>query len=257
MNALTPCCIQVLTAYCASPGLKDAATSFQRCIVFLKTFYLYFNYPSDWLTMPTTLPAKNRKQHAGMPPASAPTTAFVDSTAQGGKKKKKKKGKGRAGVTISQSMTMHDAMCDADDDDDDLPSLEPSSNIFSHSRTGLSPDLESVHLSTTASLASLSAAVRQSNGHNQSGPDVEPAKLLAELYRKIGFDAADAVTDEVRGVRESFDTPPSVLAFMQSALAGMNGHGFGSDEAKQRALYAIAQQLLVRNDEAGTGMGTG
>ncbi|KAI5121483.1 hypothetical protein M0805_003938 [Coniferiporia weirii] len=212
--------------------------------------------------MPVTASAKNGKQqHGGLTPANVPAAALVDTPTHGGKKKRKKKTKGRTGGAMPESTNMHDVMSDADDD---LPTLEPCRNTtaFPHTRTGLSPDLESVHLSTTASLASLSAAVRQSNGHsngqNLGALDAAPAELLAELYRKVGFGAAGAVADEVREVRESLDALPSGMrAFVQSALAGMNGLDLGSDEAKQRTLYAIAQQLLEGSVGVGVGVGVG
>ncbi|KAH8114975.1 hypothetical protein DFH11DRAFT_1590736 [Phellopilus nigrolimitatus] len=141
-----------------------------------------------------------------------------------------------------------------DDEEDDLPALEPCSvpAAFPRMRTGLSPDLESVHLSTTASLSSLSASAKQ--GHMNMSPAAQN-ELLADLYRKVGFDAAGAVADEVRSNLDAL--PGGMRTFVQSALAGMAGLGLGADEMKQRTLYAIAQQVLQGGMGVGVGVGGG
>ena len=99
---------------------------------------------------PKPLPSRLSQATAPPAPATAPTTparSVPPSPAQAanGKKKKKKKGKGK-GVALGPQY-------DGDDEEDeDLPELEPvtmNGRPRSGSHTGLSPELESVHLSTT------------------------------------------------------------------------------------------------------------
>lgn len=211
-------------------------------------------------TAPTSKNGKSQptpKATAASAQTVAPVANHVNGVPSGGKKKKKKKVKGKAANHAPYNTTVHDVM---DEDDDDLPELEPCTapNSFAHTRTGLSPDLESVHLSTTASLASLSATARQKDEHVFTSVNNMAAashtEMLADLYRRVGFDAANAVEDEMR---KSLDALPGMRSIVQSALAGMTGLGLGNDEEKQRTLYAIAQKMLQGSVEVGVGVGVG
>lgn len=196
-------------------------------------------------------PAKGKGPVVSQPPSPAATV-----TQNVSKKKKKKKGKGRAATDADATLADYPSRDMLDDDEDELPALEPCNGTQPHipqSRTGLSPDLESVHLSSTATL---SASARGKPSLNMS--DAQQTEFLSELYRKMDFDPATAMADEVR---ESLDALPGGMRdFVQTALAGMAGLGLGENEVRQRTLYAIAQQMLsggLGNLRSGLAKGNG
>lgn len=212
------------------------------------------------------------------------------------KKKKKKKGKGRA-LDVDQQKVVGairgptDAQVDGedegiDDDDDDLPALESTGDHHNHHnhyhhhhhnhpdhnhphinhnyhhhghrRTGLSPELESVHLNTTAKLnASAQAALRMTSTASAQ------AELLAaanELYRRMESETRDPIIDG--GGRDGVDSnsseywaqlPNHIRSFVQTTYA----HGAAmsaSERQKSEAMLALAQTMV---DEAHSRAGFG
>ena len=158
-------------------------------------------------------------------PAPAPPAPATPPAASPARKKKKKKGKGKG-----------PALYDGDDeDDDDMPELEPVTlNGRPHAQhTGLSPELESVHLSTTASLsASVAAAARY------SPTSVAEAELLAtadHLARSMEVDP-DGPNDEYWA---SF--PDHLRNFVRHTYSQLSSPG--NEHQKTQAMYAIAQQI--------------
>ena len=173
----------------------------------------------------------------------APTPTASPMQASEGKKKKKKKGKGKESSTFPRRSSLDELLYEGTPDDFEPFRVPASFTTLSNisTRTGLSPDLESVHLSTTASL---NASARQSL-------DLSP-EFLADLCGKAEIDPATFMPEDVRDNMESL--PGGMLNFIQSALARMAGLG-GQDEVKRHTLYAIAQQMLeMRN---GLGAETG
>jgi len=86
-----------------------------------------------------------------------PTTSSLDAT----KKKKKKKTKTKAPSAASDSRAELKYE-EEEEEDDDIPPLEPAPGPR-RSLTGLSPELEAVHLSATASLSATVAAAAKNN----------------------------------------------------------------------------------------------
>ena len=210
------------------------------------------------------------------------------------KKKKKKKGKGRA-LDVDQQKVVGairgptDGQVDGEDegiDDDDLPALESTGDHHNHHnhyhhhhhthpdhnhphinhnyhhhghrRTGLSPELESVHLNTTAKLnASAQAALRMTSTASAQ------AELLAaanELYRRMESETRDPIIDG--GGRDGADSnsseywaqlPNHIRSFVQTTYA----HGAAmsaSERQKSEAMLALAQTMV---DEAHSRAGFG
>ena len=194
--------------------------------------------PPARVTRPATPPA---------PPPAAPAT--------NGKKKKKKKGKGK-GVERSEP-----AEYDAEDDEEDdesglppLPALEPMGGmLYEHARavgrTGLSPELASVHVSTTASLsASLAAHLKPTTAAE--------AELLAtadHLARSMEGAEGELVNDEYWA---SF--PDHLRNFVRHTYSRLSSPG--NADPKTQAMYAIAQQMhsgAARDGGGGGGGGGG
>lgn len=182
--------------------------------------------------LPTRFPQTTppvQAQAPSVPPSPAQPTA-------NGKKKKKKKGKGKSV-----------AMDEDEDGEDDMPELEPMHPMLNGrtmSHTGLSPELESVHLSTTASLsASVAAATRLNPA------EAAEAELLAtadHLARSMELDSGDAnVNNEYWA---SF--PHNLRTFVRNTYSQLSAPGTEHD--KNQALYAIAQQL-----HSGAGLAAG
>lgn len=173
------------------------------------------------------------------PPAQAQAMSVPPSPAQptaNGKKKKKKKGKGKS-VALDED----------EDGEDDMPELEPMHPMLNGrtmSHTGLSPELESVHLSTTASLsASVAAATRLNPA------EVAEAELLAtadHLARSMELDSGDA--DVNNEYWASF--PHNLRTFVRNTYSQLSAPGTEHD--KTQAMYAIAQQL-----HSGAGLAAG
>jgi hypothetical protein len=230
-----------------------------------------------------------------MPTAYPPGVGGV-AVSNSSKKKKKKKGKGRA-VDVEQHSAVgavrgpSDGHVDGedegiDDDDDDLPALESTGDYHNHHnhyhhhhhthpdhnhphinhthhhhghrRTGLSPELESVHLNTTAKLnASAQAALRMTSTASAQ------AELLAaanELYRRMESETRDPILDG--GGRDGVDgnsseywaqLPNHIRSFVQTTYA----HGAAmsaSERQKSEAMLALAQTMV---DEAHSRAGFG
>lgn len=201
--------------------------------------------PADftWRLRTTRMTAAKAKKAPARPlptrvtprPATPPTPASPPS-ASIGKKKKKKKGKGK-GVDRNAGAPYDE---DEDDEDDEaaLPALEPMGGVlYEHTRTvhraGLSPELASVHVSTTASLsASLAAHLKPTTAAE--------AELLAtadHLARSMEAGAEGGlVTDEYWA---SF--PEHLRNFVRHTYSQLSSPG--NAEQKTQAMYAIAQQM--------------
>jgi len=167
-------------------------------------------------------------------PVAPPAPVPPPSQSVNGKKKKKRKGKGK-------STAVED-----DDDDEGMPPLEPMNGSYhtqarSASRTGLSPELESVHLSTTASLSASVAAARRLNP-----AAIAEAELLAtadHLARSMEADPDGGVNDEYWA---SF--PDHLRNFVRNTYSQLSSAG--NEDEKTQAMYAIAQQI-----HSGVGIG--
>ncbi|THH33340.1 hypothetical protein EUX98_g820 [Antrodiella citrinella] len=162
--------------------------------------------------------------------APLPTPAPAAFPATNGKKKKKK-GKGKAVADY-----------DEDEDEEDMPPLEPLNGSAQHhrrsgSRTGLSPELESVHLSTTASL---SASTRLN--HNA----IAEAELLAtadHLARSMDGSDPDGGGGVGIGVNSEYwaSFPEHLRNFVRNTYSQLSSPG--NEDEKTQAMYAIAQQI--------------
>ncbi len=190
--------------------------------------------------------APKGKRVAAKAPMAARTTSQVTnshplSTApssphpvNGKKNKKKKKGKGKS-VAVAADF-------DEDEEEDDVPALEPNgtrgyegSGQTRNARTGLSPELESVHLSTTASLSASVAAARRSN----------PAAAMAEAELLATADhlARSMETDPEGGVNDEYwaTFPEHLRNFVRNTYSQLSSGG--NEDEKTQAMYAIAQQI--------------
>lgn len=170
--------------------------------------------------------------------ASTPVTTVPPASGESvnGKKKKKKKGKGK-GVAGPE-------FYEDEEDEDTLPPLEPMNGSVLHHhhhgqtrstpRTGLSPELESVHLSTTASLSASVAAARRMSPAARA-----EAELLAtadHLARSMDNDPDGGVNDEYWA---SF--PDHLRNFVRHTYSQLSSGG--NEDEKTQAMYAIAQQI--------------
>lgn len=197
------------------------------------------NYSWAFSLQMTAPKAKRAAQAPSKPPvtrAVQPSTpiASVPPAAQtvNGKKKKKKKGKGK-------SVAVAEFDDEEDEDEDGLPPLEPMNGTAhaqtrSAPRTGLSPELESVHLSTTASLSASVAAARRFNPTAMA-----EAELLAtadHLARSMEVDPEGGVNDEYWA---SF--PDHLRNFVRNTYSQLSSGG--NEDEKTQAMYAIAQQI--------------
>ncbi|OBZ74306.1 Stress response protein nst1, partial [Grifola frondosa] len=155
------------------------------------------------------------------------------------KKKKKKKGKGRAVDIVNTAMPYDE---DEDEDDNGIPPLEPIHGqpyepLTASGRTGLSPELASVHISTTATLsASLVAATRLNPSTVQEAQLLATAEHLARsMDATVGPDGKVKMDNWVPGELHNFVRNPC------SQLTSTPG-----DEGqlrKTQAMYTIAQQI--------------
>ncbi len=152
-----------------------------------------------------------------------------------GKKKKKKKSKGK-GVD-RDAAAEYDGEEEDEDDEGALPGLEPMGGVlYEHARTvnrtGLSPELASVHVSTTASLsASLAAHLKPTTAAE--------AELLAtadHLARSMEGAEGGLVNDEYWA---SF--PDHLRNFVRHTYSQLSSPG--NLDQKTQAMYAIAQQM--------------
>ncbi|GJJ09256.1 hypothetical protein Clacol_003478 [Clathrus columnatus] len=152
-------------------------------------------------------------------------------SAVNGKKKKKKKSKAKSSDTNAQGTQT----------DDDLPSLDPSNlhptNIPSPRRTGLSPELESVHLSTTASLSASAAAAARLNATAAA-----QAELLAtanDLYRRMDSDAMPDDEDYWAAL------PTHIKNFVKMTYSTSTNPNINpSERSKAQSMLAIAHQMI-------------
>ncbi|TCD66258.1 hypothetical protein EIP91_001621, partial [Steccherinum ochraceum] len=184
------------------------------------------------------MPAPKKKSNAAgkapmkRPPvttAPLPTAAPATPPAANGKKKKKGKGKVVAYAEFTE-----------DEGDEDMPPLEPLNGTAqqhrrSASRTGLSPELESVHLSTTASL---SASTR----FNPTA--IAEAELLATAdHLARSMDAVDPEGGGGGGANSEYwaSFPEHLRNFVRHTYSQLSSPG--NEDEKTQAMYAIAQQI--------------
>lgn len=171
------------------------------------------------------------------PVPPAPPSAPVP--AANGKKKKKKKGKGKA---VEGTAPVH--YDDEEYEDDGDPALEPLDEATyeqpltrSASRTGLSPELESVHLTTTASLsASAAAAARLSP---MADTDVDLAATAEHLARSVNRSAGPGEGGKGDDPWKLF--PDQLRNFVWHTYSQLSSPG--NEVQKTQAMYAIAQQI--------------
>ena len=164
-------------------------------------------------------------------PVASPTSAPAPTT--NGKKRKKRKGKGK-----DIEMVFEERMYTEDEMPADLQMeythAYRDQETRSASRTGLSPELESVHLSTTASLsASLAAVARQNPGM------VTEADLVAtvnHLTRGIEPDAEGRFDDEYLE-----HLPEHLRSFVRDTYYYLRT--YDDPDEKTLAMQAIAQQI--------------
>ena len=163
-----------------------------------------------------------------------------------GKRKKKKKGKGKS---TAGGGNVTNPPQDDEDDEDELPNLEPATPFPTApphlhpsyhsqkqlSRTGLSPDLQSVHISTTASLAA------------PIGTPTELMNTAHDLYRHIDSESMAIPEDS-----DYWTTlPPNIRSFVQNVYAQGALTG-GTDPERAQAMYSIAQQMIASNQSIPT-----
>jgi len=198
-------------------------------------------------------------------PTPAQTVSFNGDAA--GKKRKKRKGKGRGVV----DPTIAHAQDEYSDDEShrgsnpDSPEAALGNEHFPYSlpgaRTGLSPDLASVHFSSTASLAAAAAG---------KAPPAS-VEFYEEMYRtanvNLDFDVADVEVESAtlrlplpfpmpgtgQGTRPQSDhhnaswpvdvdfgmLPAHIRQFVESAWAGLSG--LSAKDMKAQVLAAMAQ----------------
>ncbi|KAH7882068.1 hypothetical protein F5I97DRAFT_1911677 [Phlebopus sp. FC_14] len=180
-----------------------------------------------------------------------PSTPQVDP-ATNGKKNKKKKGKEKEKEPAGTDVThfgAHDG-----DSCSDMPSLQDFDSSLPHT-TGLSPALESVHITTTARISASAIAVARSGATTQVHND-----LLAtanDLYRNnIEFQ-----TNGRAGAKVSHPIPQPPLG-----KTGPNGNGVTDDEYWSsfpphirnfaQTMYNIAQQMVQSDSYLKSGTAT-
>ena len=233
-------------------------------------------------------PIQSPRVQSKSPPISSPPI----SPTVNGKKKRKKKGKGKSvdeTTTTSSSsnpatsahptsiahLGMYDLDAEEDqeedEDDDTIPPLEPlPPRTSSYTQTGLSPTLESVHFSTTASLAAASTAnARSPAAHSElmatandlyrnmgmmHGPGGEGGITMTATAARGGGAGGGAGAGGFRvggaGVISADDEeywaafPPHIKNFVRSVWAQAPFESPGDERAKAQAMYAIAQQMV-------------
>ncbi|KAG8996353.1 hypothetical protein FRB93_000737 [Tulasnella sp. JGI-2019a] len=145
-----------------------------------------------------------------------------------------KKAKKKVTKKVNTGVAPTNAANYADDDDSDgvIPPLEPATMPNRTSRTGLSPDLESVHLSTTASLAAMTNATAEQLG-----------KTAQDLYRGLEKDTMGM------GIPEDSDywlsLPPTIKSFVENAYAQGVFSGTGTEPERAQQMYNVAQQMIA------------
>lgn len=170
-------------------------------------------------------------------PPVVPSPVASPAPTTNGKRKKKKKGKGKdleldpafRGMAFEDRIYTEDEHIHAD-----FANGYPEPETRSASRTGLSPELESVHLSTTASLsASLAAVARQNPG---MVTEADLAATVNHLTRGIEPDAEGRYDDEYME-----HLPENIRSFVRNTSLNLRTYGDGAE--KTQAMWAIAQQI--------------
>lgn len=171
-------------------------------------------------------------------PSPLPSPAPAPTPTTNGKKRKKKKGKGK-----DIEMVFEERIYTEDEMPEHLQAeythAYHDQETRSASRTGLSPELESVHLSTTASLSASLAAVARQNPDMVTEADL--AATVNHLTRGIEPDAEGRYDDEYLE-----HLPENIRSFVRDTYYYLRT--YGDPDEKTQAMYAIAQQI-----HAGTG----
>lgn len=211
-------------------------------------------------TAAATRPSPVQSPNNMSPPPSSP---LPNGTS---KKKKKKKGKGKStDISYNNNDSIADMYGLDDDDSDSLPALEPisSSHHPTGGHTGLSPPLESVHFSTTASLAAnarnpaaqsellATANDLYRNMGMMHGPAGEGGVTMTTTTATVGLGVGVGVGGEGGGGTIGADDeeywaafPPHIKNFVRSVWAQAPFESPGDERAKAQAMYAIAQQMV-------------
>lgn len=172
--------------------------------------------------MPTKHTSKPKEPTRSLPAPPPPQAVPPGSSDTNGKKKKKKKG-------ISKPRDLDDG----DDDDDELPPLESVNSL----RTGLSPELESVHLSATASLSASAAAAAKSNP--TAAAQAELIAAADDLCRRMDADPQGGIADD--DVYWA-SLPAHIRSFVCNTYSQTTSPG--NERAKAQSMYSIAQQMV-------------
>ena len=122
------------------------------------------------------------------PTQNLPTTSNPDLTKK--KKKKKSKSKPTPGGSESRVDSKYE---EEEDEDDDMPPLEPAPGLY-RSLTGLPPELEAVHLSTTASLSAHVAAAARNNP--TAAAHAELIAAADDLCRRMDADPQGGISTD-------------------------------------------------------------
>lgn len=165
-----------------------------------------------------SLPARTTQPPSpSVPPGSSETN---------GKKKKKKKGNNKA--RDPDDLSKHEY-----EDDDELPPLESVPPL----RTALSPELESVHLSATASLSASAAAAAKSNP--TAAAQAELIAAADDLCRRMDADPQGGIADD--DVYWA-SLPAHIRSFVCNTYSQTTSPG--NERAKAQSMYSIAQQMV-------------
>lgn len=172
-------------------------------------------------------------------PAPVPSPVASPAPTTNGKRKKKKKGKGRdieldpafRGMVFEDRIYTEDEM--PEHIQAEFANAYPEPETRSASRTGLSPELESVHLSTTASLSASLAAIARQN------PGMDLAATVNHFTRGIEPDGEGRYDDLV---------PENLQRIVRNPYLHLRTYGDGDEQTQ--AMYAFAQQC-----QASTGGG--
>lgn len=173
-------------------------------------------------------PVRSTPARTTQPP---PTQVPPVSSEANGKKKKKKKGGNKGKDT--DDISKHE-----EEDDDEIPPLESSQPVSPASlRTGLSPELESVHISATASLSASVAAAAKSNP--TAAAQAELIAAADDLCRRMDADPQGGIADD--DVYWA-SLPAHIRSFVCNTYSQTTSPG--NERAKAQAMYSIASQMV-------------
>jgi hypothetical protein len=195
---------------------------------------------------PLQMPRRVKREPTPPPPPESPPAQPPVSETSPSKKKKKKK---RAKAVNGSPYHAEEEEEEEEEDDVDMPPLEPL--VSPPLRTGLSPELESVHLSTTASLNASAAATAKLSATAAAAQ----AELLAtadDLYRRM-----DADPEGGMGLADDDEywaaLPAHIRNFVRTTRSQSAMTAGDESAIKAQAMYAIAQQMVQSGLKAAHG----